>query len=364
MYHFCTYFDQHYLPRGLALIHSLQQHCAPFHLWVLCLDDICHATLAQLALPELTLITLGELERALPELPAARQNRSLVEYYFTCTPALTWHVLEQNPALDMLMYLDADMFFFSDPAAVVAAMARHAITVIPHRYPEYLAGMNAYGVYNVGLLAFRRDATGLACLRQWYEQCVEWCYDRLEGDRYADQKYLERWPEQFGDVLVLEHKGVNTAPWYLMNYRFSLRGGQVFVDDDPLVLFHFHGFKQPRLWLYDTHTARYATRPPRIARTHVYRGYIAALALARASAQIAAGVRYAQAQPRERAFLARMRKRLHYVLGILQGRYLIDFRALLRSGVLHQLLHPAHSPLVYIEWLNGLAPLAYHGGFW
>lgn len=364
MYSFCTYFDQHYLPRGLALIRSLQQHCAPFHLWVLCLDDICHAALAQLALPELTLISLGELERALPELPAARQNRSLVEYYFTCTPALTWHVLQQNPAIDLLMYLDADMLFFSNPAPVVAEMARHAITVIPHRYPAYLEGMNIYGVYNVGLLAFRRDATGLACLRQWYEQCVEWCYDRLEGERYADQKYLERWPEQFGDVLVLGHKGVNTAPWNLMNYRFSLRGGQVFVDDDPLVLFHFHGFKQPRRWLYDTHTARYATHPPRVARTHVYRAYIAALGAARNTAQVAAGVRYAEAHAPKRTLAARARRLAHYSLGMAQGRYLIDMRALLLSGVLRHLFRQARSPLVYIEWLNGLAPLAYHGGFW
>jgi hypothetical protein len=39
MLHFCTYFDSHYLARALALYDSLQEHCAPFELFVLCLDN-------------------------------------------------------------------------------------------------------------------------------------------------------------------------------------------------------------------------------------------------------------------------------------------------------------------------------------
>ena len=48
-------------------------------------------------LPEVRLISIDQLERATPGLREARQNRSLIEFYFTCTPALPLYILEHWP---------------------------------------------------------------------------------------------------------------------------------------------------------------------------------------------------------------------------------------------------------------------------
>lgn len=345
MLYFCTYFDRHYQPRGLALLHSLRQHCGEFRLWVLCLDEQCYAALASLQLPELSLLRLADLERDTPALLAARANRSPIEYYFTCTPALPWYILRHCPEVDLLFYIDADMYFFGSPAPIIAEISTHSIAIIEHRYPAYLRDMEQYGRYNVGLLAFRRDAQGLACLQWWLEQCIEWCYDRLEGERYADQKYLERWPQRFENLIVLDHSGVNVAPWNMMNYTFSLADGQVYVDDEPLVLFHFHGFKQKQPWLFDTHTARYNTRPCRVTRAYVFRPYIAALLAATNATQIPQGVR--QRPARRRLGLVRSALRIgHYIKGIVLGQYLLA-----PGHWLRKLARRHTSPLVSAEWL-------------
>ena len=96
---FCTYFDQNYLPRGLALYRSLREHCPGFKLWVLCMDEATHQVLTQLDLPEVEPISLKDFEKDDEPLLAAKQNRSQVEYYFTCTPSLLLFVLIQKNVL-------------------------------------------------------------------------------------------------------------------------------------------------------------------------------------------------------------------------------------------------------------------------
>src|SRR5690349_18106461 len=80
---FCTYFDSRYLPKGLAMYHSLRKHLGEVELWVLCLDEKARDMLAKRRLPGIKLLTLPELEAADPELAARKSERRLVEYYFT-----------------------------------------------------------------------------------------------------------------------------------------------------------------------------------------------------------------------------------------------------------------------------------------
>jgi len=239
MYYFCTYFDHRYLTKGLALYHSLKQHSQPFRLWVLCLNQPAYEILSQLALPELRLITLTEFEDA--ALREAKSNRSLAEYYFTCTPSLPLFILKQAPEVDLITYLDADLFFFSNLAPIYQEIGNHSIAIIGHRFSPNYTHLHIYGIYNVGWLSFRHNLQGLACLQWWRERCLEWCYDRPENGRFADQKYLDDWPTRFQDVIVLQHKGVNVARWNLDNYVIQTRNNQIWVDEQPLIFFHFHG---------------------------------------------------------------------------------------------------------------------------
>src|SRR5262249_1819337 len=179
--------------------------------------------LGRLALPGLRPIALAALEKGDPALARARLDRTRVEYYFTCTPSLPLFVLNHTSGVEVVTYLDADLYFFGDPAPVAAELGSGSVLIIPHRFPEHLKHAEAYGIYNVGLLCFRNDERGRACLTWWRERCLEWCHDRLEGERFADQGYLNDWPARFPGVVVLQHPGVNLAPWNVARYRLRLR---------------------------------------------------------------------------------------------------------------------------------------------
>lgn len=277
MYYFCTYFDQNYLQRGLALYYSLQEHCPAFKLWVLCMDQPTHEILEILDLPGMHPISLEEFELNDELLLGAKQNRSKIEYYFTCTPSLPLFILNNCTEVNLITYLDADLFFFSNPAPLFEEMGGGSIAIVGHRFPERLKHLESYGIYNVGWLSFRKDKTGLECLNWWRNLCLEWCYDRVEEDRFADQKYLDRFPKRYGNEIILQHKGANVAPWNIENYILNKKEATVYVDDQPLLFFHFQGFKQVILSVYDWGLLIYGTKMSQALFDYIYLPYIRTL---------------------------------------------------------------------------------------
>jgi hypothetical protein len=244
-YHFCTYFDRNYLTRGLALYESLIRHCGTqFVLWVLCFDDETYSILNRLNLTGVRVISQQEFESGDEKLLHVKSERSRVEYYWTCSPSLPLYVLKHNAEIDVVTYLDADLYFFSDPQPIYAEFGDGSILIIEHRYaPEHAHYTETSGIYNVGLMIFRRDENGLACLNWWRERCLEWCYARFEDSKFGDQKYLDDWPQRFQKVVVLQHCGAGVAPWNLTNHQFEVSDKNIQVGGKPLILFHFHGFK-------------------------------------------------------------------------------------------------------------------------
>lgn len=242
--HFCTYFDSYYLHRGLALYFSLEKHLKePFTLWILCFDSKTYTILKTLNLKNVKLIEQEDFESEDTELLRAKGNRTRVEYYWTCTPSLPLYIFRNNPAIKTIYYLDADTFFFSSPNALDYELRQHSILIVPHDYSKEFEEHSASGIYNVGIMAFRRDANGMDCLKWWRERCIEWCYWRHEDGKIGDQAYLNDWPVRFENVVVSGNIGINAAPWNVAKYGIeSDWNGSVLIGKKPLVCFHFHGF--------------------------------------------------------------------------------------------------------------------------
>jgi hypothetical protein len=335
--YYCTYFDQRFLSRALALYHSLVRCGGEFKLWALCLDDASYHALRELRLAYVEPIRLADLEADDPGLAAVKASRTLVEYYFTCTPSLPLYVLRRAPEVDLVTYLDADLFFFADPEPLFEELEGASIGIIPHRYSSQARDRERFGRYNVGWISFRRDEAGLACLGWWRERCLEWCYARVEDDRYADQKYLDQWPERFAGVREIGHKGANLGPWNLANYAVTARGGAVWVDEQPLLFYHFSSFLPVASWLYNTNLASWGVRPGAVLRRQVVGAYIQAL---RDAAQPLAHLQpheSAAPLPVERApesGLARLRRKLRALLRVGGGLLAQDHLLVLRNRVL------------------------------
>jgi hypothetical protein len=272
--HFCTYFDSRYLLKGVALARSLERVSPGFALTVLCLDDLAKHVLDRLAIRGVTAVPLAELEAHAPALLEAKKNRSLVEYYFTCTSSFVRTLRERGPSGEPLTYLDADLWFFASPEPLFEELRGQSITMVAHRFPPGLEHLESHGVYNVGWLSFADDAPARECLAWWSDRCLEWCYDRVEPGRFADQKYLDEWPKRFAGVHAIEHQGANVAPWNVATTAISRRAGSVHAGEAPLLFFHFAAFKRLTPWLFEPALGSYRARMTPELRELVYRPYI------------------------------------------------------------------------------------------
>ena len=240
-YNFCTLFDRNYLYKGLALYYSLLEHCDKFNLWIVCFDEISYSVLKEMNLKNVNLISLNEFED--DELLDIKDTRSPAEYCWTCTPSVPLYILNKEKSLDHIAYLDADLFFFDDPAPIFKELGDGSILMTEHQYAKNAKRYTKkYGRYNVQFLIFRNDPSGLECLKWWRDRCIEWCYATPADGKFGDQKYLDDWHERFKGVVVLRHKG-GVAPWNIYNHQISKTNNKIYVGDDPLIFYHFHTFK-------------------------------------------------------------------------------------------------------------------------
>jgi hypothetical protein len=276
---YCTYFDSGYLARGLTLIESLRAHGDSSEVLILALDEQVKSFFDTENIPGVRAIAVSELEAATPELLPLKATRSRMEYYFTCTPLLIRQAMNDmaTPG-STTIYLDADLFFFDSPSVVLAALGDDSVGIIEHRYPQHVAQRLAkYGRFNVGWVAFRDSPDGRRVLDWYADRTLEWCSDVPEGGKYADQGYLNSFPN-FTGVTVLPQAGFNLAPWNTARHQVTLAAnGVVTVDSDPLVFFHFHGVRKVRSW-FTTSQLIYGSPLTRVLRRNVYQPYVNALA--------------------------------------------------------------------------------------
>lgn len=240
--YFCTLFDRNYLLKGVAMLRSLKKHCPTAIVHVLCMDEDTRQIIERLSMSDVHCLSLPELET--DEILKAKADRGVAEYCWTLSSCVTWYVLNQNPEIDFITYLDADLLFYSPIEPLFDEIGASSIAIIEHRFSDRMKSYEVNGRFCVEWVSFRRDEQGLACLSRWRQQCIEWCYYRLEDGKMGDQKYLDEWPDRYRGVHILQHPGAGIAPWNYVRYRFERdNSGGITVDGSPLVFYHFHQFQ-------------------------------------------------------------------------------------------------------------------------
>ena len=247
MKYFTTYFDKNYLAKGLILIQSLKEVGCIFKIYVLALDNETNDFFREhkLEFQEVEVIDLQELEAFDSRILTAKNDRTLIEYYFTLSPFLPWFVLEKY-SIPHICSLDADIVFYSNPSKYFDWLNNHSIIITPHKFSSENLDKLIYGKFNVSFQIFKNDEIGKKCLANWGQQCVDWCFDHFdtENNRFADQLYLNNWEQEYGNkVSVIDDKIGGIAVWNVSNYFIRKKNNHFYSNNDNIIFYHFHNFK-------------------------------------------------------------------------------------------------------------------------
>jgi hypothetical protein len=281
MLKFCTLFNTNYLSRGLAMYNSLEEQCTEFHLYIFAFDNNCFDVLSKLDLAHATIISLFEFENK--DLLAVKGGRTAAEYCWTCSSSTIKYCLETYN-LDHCTYVDADLLFFNNPVSLYEEMGEKSVLITEHRYTPCYDQSATSGIYCVQYMTFKNTKAGLEVLNWWIDACLEWCFNRIEDNKFGDQKYLDDWKTRFDCVHVLSHLGGGVAPWNVQQYNFKTKSKRVKGVElatgkcFDLVFYHYHGFKYSLKNSYVLSPEEYFIEKSPIK--NIYRPYVKSLSMA------------------------------------------------------------------------------------
>ena len=246
----CTLFDHNYLDKGLAMYESLENVCNEFELYILAMSNKCYDILIDLNLPHIKPIKLIDFEDE--ELLRVKPSRKIGEYCWTCSSSLIRYILKNfNPKY--CTYIDADLFFYSNPKVILDEMIEKnaSVQIVGHRFNQFEKDKNEWkvGKYCVEFNTFKNDKKGLELLETWRNQCLEHCSTDGDGVYWGDQKYLDHWCEDYPFCIETQHLGAGVGPWNIAQYKLvniSTEGTPIVKCKNkifPMCFYHFENIQ-------------------------------------------------------------------------------------------------------------------------
>lgn len=246
MNQYCTLFNSFYLLRGSTMISSLLENDKNAHIYVLCMDENVKVAIEKMFSERVTAIPLVAVENQ--TLLDIKPSRTLGEYCWTLTPWIIKYCIEKYQ-LASCTYVDADLYFFSNPGILFPENLGKSVFLTPHNYHPKYDQSDTSGIYCVQFIKFKSDEKGLSALNWWADRCIEWCYNRIEDGKFGDQKYLDDWTSRFEGVYVQENLGATLAPWNSEKFSINQTENGLLVSDNEnltktiLIFYHFHEIK-------------------------------------------------------------------------------------------------------------------------
>jgi hypothetical protein len=150
-----------------------------------------------------------------------------------------------------VIYLDPDTMLFSPLDLVKNAHQNFDVLLTPHLVSPPTSAIDIieseysalqHGLYNLGFFSFFTGDNAASFFNWWANRLTQICSTVKENGLFTDQKIIDIAPIYFDFIGILKDKSLNVATWNLFERPLSVNNEQFFIEDKPLVFYHFTGF--------------------------------------------------------------------------------------------------------------------------
>lgn len=229
---FVACFDINYTIQALALLESIENKIVNYNFFIFCMDNESFEIISKLENTKIIPMKFEDYENN--HLRQLKKERKKNEYFWTITPRLSLIIFDTFEEVEQLTYIDTDIFFIKSPNNIFENFnkSKKDILITKHNYSPKYDKSNESGKFCVQFLIINRK--GYDIIKDWSLLCDEWCYDKVEENKYGDQKYLDYWPENYKNRIYIEkNRDAFQGPWNADS-----------TNVDEAVVYHFHGLRK------------------------------------------------------------------------------------------------------------------------
>ena len=217
-------------------------------------------------LESFVLINSTELSTQIVEFNEMKTRYNPFELCCALKPYCAAHLIAKSQPDALTVYLDSDIYFYSDPIAIINEIGTNSILLTPHFISpptDFIKiselDINNSGLYNGGFFAVSNSVETDQFLSWWMIRMINYCKVDFINGQFVDQIWLNFVPLYFNKVKILKHLGFNFAYWNFHERLLSKNSDSLFTINatQPLVFFHFSGYRLYRKDLISIHQDKF-----------------------------------------------------------------------------------------------------------
>ncbi|PWK26503.1 hypothetical protein LV89_02348 [Arcicella aurantiaca] len=237
-----------YLAQAQTLGQSLQRTNPDVEFVIGLVDRLDKVTLEADKIPpfqllEIDKININCLDEMCEHYNITELNTAVKPFYFD-------YFFKNRPDIKNVIYFDPDIIVFDDLKPLKDNLEKHSIVLTPHitspitdKFDTREIDHLNTGLYNLGFVAVGRSEQSYQMIDWWMERLKKDCVIDLCNGLFVDQHWMIFVPIFFKEVtLVDNYAGYNVAYWNLHERKVTQRDGKYFINDVPLIFFHYSGY--------------------------------------------------------------------------------------------------------------------------
>lgn len=191
----------------------------------------------------ITFLSLEQLGLSDTELKNIEFKYNIIEFNTCVKPLALQYLL--NKGYNTAIYLDPDIECYSSFDGFLDEIKDKNIAVTPHKMSpveseviEDRLFLNN-GIFNLGFIAVNNTKVTFDFLKWWDERLRDRCFIDYEHGLATDQIWVELASTIFEGFHITRNTGMNVAYWNIHERKLNKRNGKYYMDDYPLLFFHF-----------------------------------------------------------------------------------------------------------------------------